>query len=172
MAYNFSKVKVLVVESTPEMLTLFESVLHMLSVPRNNLDSVLSAEQGFSMFLRKNHDIVITDWLENPDKGISLIEQIRTHKKTPNKYVPIIMTAGSGHYKRVIRSRDAGVSEYLVKPFSANDLAMRIERVIESPRNFVVSDHYTGPDRRTKNVETDFPERRLQEQEVEDLTSA
>ena len=69
---------------------------------------------------------------------------------TPNRFVPIIMTAGTGHLDNVIRARNAGISEYLVKPFSAGALADRITRVIESPREFVISDNYIGPDRRIK----------------------
>lgn len=78
------------------------------------------------------------------------------------------MTAGSGHVSRVLRSRDAGISEYLIKPFAANALAVRIERVIENPRKFVVSDSYTGPDRRIREVPYEGEERRADQPEVEE----
>lgn len=167
MAYDFAKVNVLVVESTHEMFKLFKTVLEMLDVPERNIDSAFSAEEGFDKFCRKNHDIVITDWLENPDRGIHLLKQIRTDKKVPNKFVPVIMTAGSGHLNRVLRSRDAGVSEYLVKPFAAITLATRITRVIEKPRQFVVADSYTGPDRRVRNQPFEGENRRKEKQTVE-----
>jgi len=167
MAYNFTKVDVLVVESTPEMFKLFKTVLAMLDVPSQNIDSAYSAEEGFEKFCKKNHDIVITDWLDNPDKGIELLKTIRTHKKSPNAFVPVIMTAGSSHFSRVIRSRDAGVSEYLVKPFAAESLAIRITRVIENPRDFVVSDAYTGPERRIRDVEYDGDDRRVEKQWIQ-----
>jgi two-component system, chemotaxis family, chemotaxis protein CheY len=165
MSYNFSKVNVLVVESTPEMFQLFKAVLSMLDVPEKNIDPAYSAEEGFEKFCNKNHDIIITDWLENPDKGIQLLTTIRTSEKSPNIFVPVIMTAGSSHFSRVIRSRDAGVSEYLVKPFAANSLATRITRLIEKPRDFVVSDKFTGPDRRVRSIPFDGKERRVASQE-------
>jgi two-component system chemotaxis response regulator CheY len=167
MAYNFSNVNVLVVESTPEMFKLFKTVLSMLDVPEANIDSAYSAEEGFEKFTNKNHDIVITDWLDNPDKGIELLKTIRTHEKSPNVFVPVIMTAGSSHFTRVVRSRDAGVSEYLVKPFAANSLATRLTRVIEKPRDFVVSDAYTGPERRIRNVDFEGEDRRTERQWIE-----
>ncbi len=167
MAYNFSLVNVLVVESTTEMYRLFKSVLSMLSVPEKNIHAAYSADEAFSKFKSDKHDIIITDWLDNPDSGISLIRRIRSDIKSPNKFVPVIMTAGSGHLSRVLRSRDAGVSEYLMKPFAASALATRITRVIESKRPFVVSVSYTGPDRRVREIEFVGENRRQTTMEVE-----
>ena len=166
MSYDFSKVNILVVESTSEMFKLFKMVFSALNVPVQNIHAVYSAEEGFNKFVASNHDLIITDWMENPDTGIRLVRKIRMDKKSPNQYVPIIMSAGSGHESRVIRSRDAGVSEYLVKPFSAGALAMRITRVVERPRPFVVSTNYIGPDRRVKDVDFEGEDRRVETQEV------
>lgn len=160
MSYDFSKVRVMVAESTSEMYDLFKSVLMMLGIPDRNIDSAFTSEQAFEKFQTNNYDLIITDWLENPGKGIMLTKQIRRDAKSPNQYVPIIMTAGSSAVERVIRARDAGISEYLVKPFAANSLATRITRVIENPRNFVMSDSYAGPDRRVRSVSINFQERR------------
>ncbi len=160
MAYDFSYVGVLVVESTREMYNLFKDVLRMLEVPERNIEAAFSCEEGYQKFVKKNHDLIITDWLQNPDRGVSLTKMIRTSENSPNPYVPIIMTAGSGHYSRVITSRDAGVSDYLVKPFAAADLAHRIARVIEHPRPFVICAAYAGPDRRVRVMPFDGPERR------------
>lgn len=168
MAYNFSLVNVLVVESTAEMFRLFKGVLGMLSVPEGNIHSAYSQEEGFDKFCKDRHDLVITDWLDNPDTGIELVKQIRRDNDSPNIFVPIIMTAGSGHLSRVIRSRDAGVSEYLVKPFAADSLAMRITRVIEKPRPFIVDKSYTGPDRRNKNEPFEGEDRRNEKLVMQD----
>jgi two-component system chemotaxis response regulator CheY len=167
MPYNFNSVNVLVVESTSEMYRLFKSVLSMLSVPEKNIYAAYSPDEAFLQFRKQKHDIIITDWLDNPDSGIKLIKKIRMDPASPNKFVPIIMTAGSGHLSRVLKSRDAGVSEYLMKPFPANALATRITRVIESKRPFVVSESYTGPDRRVRSVPFEGEDRRVSKLEVE-----
>jgi DNA-binding response OmpR family regulator len=167
MAYNFSKVNVLLVESTREMYRLFKDVLIMLDVPERNIDSAFSCEEAFEKFCTGNYDLIITDWLESPDKGIELIGYIRTDPNSPNQFAPVIMTAGSGHLSRVLKSRDAGVSDYLVKPFAASDLAMRVTRVIEKPRPFVISKSYVGPDRRVRNTDFDFADRRKEKPEIE-----
>ncbi len=162
MTYNFKNVRILIVESSPELFDLFRAVLKMFTVPERNVDSAYSMEEGFEKFADGNHDMVIIDWMQTPDRGIELAKQIRMSARSPNPFVPIIMTAGSGHAARVMRARDAGVSEYLVKPFTAKNLAKKIERVVEAPRQFVVSDTYVGPDRRVGRGGYQGAERRRQ----------
>lgn len=166
MSYDFKNVNVLVVESSTAMYQLIKSVLTMLSVPERNIYAAYDLEEAFAKFCQQKHDIILSDWLNNPDHGIQLTKKIRTDSSSANIYVPIIMTAGSGHYSRVIRARDAGVSEYLVKPFAANALAKRIMRVIEAPRVFVSSEAYTGPDRRVRAIEINSEDRRKTQPEV------
>ncbi len=150
MAYNFTNVRVLVVESSEQMFRLIKGVLNLFTVPESNIYAAYSVEEAFDKYRKYNHDLIIVDWLQNPDRGIKLTRIIRTDKTSPNPFVPVIMTAGSAHFPRVIKARDCGISEYLVKPFTAKSLAERITRVIERPRLFVVSDTFTGPDRRVK----------------------
>lgn len=168
MAYNFKNVRILIVESSPELFDLFRSVFRLFGVPERNVDSAYSMDEGFEKFAAGNHDLVIVDWLQTPDRGIELAKKIRMSGRSPNPFVPLIMTAGSGHENRVKRARDAGVSEYLVKPFTARTLAKKIERIVENPRPFVVSENYIGPDRRTGRVpDYSGPERRRKDAQME-----
>jgi len=166
VSYNFKNVNVLVVESSVAMYQLIKSVLNMLSVPERNIYAAYDVDEAFAKFCELKHDIILSDWLQNPDHGILLTKRIRRDQKSANVYVPIIMTAGSGHLSRVIRARDAGISEYLVKPFAANELAKRITRVIENPRVFVASDAYVGPDRRVRQMPYEGEDRRSEPPEV------
>jgi two-component system, chemotaxis family, chemotaxis protein CheY len=160
MAYDFKKVKILVVESSVPMFKLVKSVVNLFGVPESSIYSSFTVEEGFETFCRIKPDLIIVDWLQNPDRGIILTKTIRRKKDSPNIYVPIIMTAGSGHLQRVLKARDAGISEYLVKPFSAKSLADRISRVIEKPKPFAMSENYVGPDRRVRNESYTGEERR------------
>lgn len=160
MPYNFQKVKILIVESSPALSELLNSALCAFTVPKQNIYSASTMQDGFSKFCLMNHDLVLTDWLKEPDSGIQLTRLIRSHEDSPNRFVPIIMTAGSGHRRSVLAARDAGVSEYLVMPFKARELARKITRAIEFPRPFVASTSYTGPDRRIETRPHEGPERR------------
>ncbi|HYD18103.1 MAG TPA: response regulator [Patescibacteria group bacterium] len=162
MAYDFSDVKVLVVETSPPLFDLVKGVLTFFTVPESSIHSAFGVEEAYAKFAAENHDLLIVDWLENPDRGLTLTKRLRSDSTCPNPFVPILMTAGSGHQNRVIKARDAGVSDYLVKPFTARALALKIENIVEHPRSFVLAETYTGPDRRRKNVKIDFPDRRAE----------
>lgn len=138
----------LVVEDNQPMLDITKTLLVTLGVGR-----VLAArdgEQGFRIFNETNPDIILADWMMKPMDGISLTRRIRTDAKSPNPYVPIILMTGFSEKRRVLQARDAGVTEFLVKPFTARDLYKRIAQIIERPRQFVKSEDFFGPDRRRK----------------------
>jgi CheY-like chemotaxis protein len=152
MAFQFDRLSVLIVEDTLPMQKLVASVLETLGVGR--ILSANDGEEGFKVFCNGNPDIVITDWHMLPVSGIDMVNQIRKSQKSPNKTVPIIMMTGYSAMPRVSQARDSGTTEFLVKPFSANDLAKRIAHVINKPRDFIETPDYFGPDRRRKASET------------------
>jgi DNA-binding response OmpR family regulator len=71
------------------------------------------------------------------------------------------MLTGHSEKRRVVAARDAGVTEFLVKPLSARALYERIVNVVVNPRPFVRTKTYFGPDRR-RNLNPSYvgPERR------------
>lgn len=151
MGFNFEKLSILVVEDTVPMQKLVVSVLDTLGV--GTMLSADDGEEGFALFCDANPDIVVTDWHMSPMSGIEMVSKIRNAEESPNKTVPIIMMTGFSALPRVSSARDTGVTEFLVKPFSANDLARRIAYVINQPRDFISAPHYFGPDRRRRNID-------------------
>lgn len=133
------------------MQKLVVSVLETLGVGR--ILKVADGAEAFRVFCAENPDIVISDWHMTPVSGIELVKEIRKNPKSPNRTVPIIMMTGFGALPRVAEARDSGVTEFLVKPFSANDLARRIAYVINKPRDFIETPDYFGPDRRRRVIE-------------------
>lgn len=105
----------------------------------------MSAMKAFSP------DIIITELDMQPIGGIDFTKLIRTGKESPNKYVPIIMVTAHSDYGTVIRARDAGITEFVVKPISAKSLLRHVVETIEHPRDFVETENYFGPDRRRRN---------------------
>ncbi len=148
MAYKFETLKILIVEDNRPMLDLTRSILQTFGV--GIIYTATDGEKGFELFCQNNPDMVIADWMMQPCDGISLTRRIRNDKRSPNAYVPIILMTGFSEKRRVIAARDAGVTEFLVKPFNARDLYRRIVQVIEKPRKFVRSEDFFGPDRRRK----------------------
>lgn len=160
MPYQFQNISVLVCEDNFPMLELVKSILQTFGI--GQIYIARNGDDGFEKFCKHNPDIVIADWMMSPIDGISMTEMIRRDTRSPNPLVPVILVAGFSEKKRVIKARDTGVHEFLVKPFNARDLYRRIEKIIEKPRSFIRSDDFFGPDRRRfrKNNSYGGPKRR------------
>jgi len=162
MAYRFEKLSVLIVEDTVPMRKLVTSVLETLGV--GTILTAQDGQSGFRKFCNENPDIVIADWHMDPVNGLDLVDMIRNNVNSPNRMVPIIIMTGYSALARVAKARDTGTTEFLVKPFSANDLARRIAYVINKPRDFVDCNDYFGPDRRRRIIdEYKGPKRRRED---------
>lgn len=148
MSYQMHRISVLVVEDNLPMLEITKSLLLAFGV--GQVVGAHNGENGFERFREINPDIVIADWMMKPMDGISFTRKIRNDPHSPNQFVPIILMTGFSERRRVLQARDAGVTEFLVKPFNARDLYKRIAQIIERPRQFVRSEDFFGPDRRRK----------------------
>lgn len=151
MAYQLNNISVLVIEDNQPMLDLTRSLLETFGVGR--VLTAKNGEEGFKVFCKENPDVVVADWMMRPMDGISVTRRIRNDPGSPNQFVPVILMTGFSEKRRVVQARDAGVTEFLVKPFNARDLYRRIAQIIERPRQYVRSEDFFGPDRRRKATE-------------------
>lgn len=159
MAYQFHNVSILIVEDNLPMLNLVKSILQTFGVTK--IYGAKNGEEGFDKFCKNNPDIVISDWMMAPMDGIKLTQMIRQNPKSPNPLVPIILITGYSEKRRVIKARDVGITEFMVKPFNARDLYRRLVQIIEKPRQFVRTENFFGPDRRRSRTESyNGPKRR------------
>lgn len=150
MSFQFEKLRVLVVEDTVPMRKIIVAVLGAIGVSK--ITQAGNGEQAYQKFKNSPIDLIITDWLMEPMDGIELTKKIRMGDDSPNRFVPIVMITGYSAMKRVQDARDAGVTEFLVKPFTAHDIGKRIAYTINKPRDFIECPSYFGPDRRRVTV--------------------
>ncbi|MBA5761650.1 response regulator [Vibrio sp. 404] len=80
---------------------------------------------------RKAVDIIISDWKMPKMDGLALLKHVRESKS--HKNVPFIMLTGNLQQSDVVEAIEAGVSEYLVKPFSRVTLGERVHKAFFSP---------------------------------------
>jgi two-component system chemotaxis response regulator CheY len=158
MRYKFQNISVLVIESSAAMLTLAKDVLTTFGVKQ--IYSAFDIQKGFDIYRRERPDLVITDWLGDTNAGLSLIKQLRTDNRSHDPFIPVILMSGFTHEGRVLAARDAGISEFLVKPYTASSLYRKIEDLVEKPKPFVKTSTFMGPDRRHKAKPTEGSERR------------
>jgi len=148
VTYKFEQVKILVVDDMNPMLSIVKSVLSIFGF--RTIFLAENGEEAFEIICKENPDLIITDWMMKPMNGLELVKKIRTDKRVPNPYLPILMMTGYSSRLRVENARDIGVTEFLVKPFSAQDLYTRVANIIEKPRQFVDTGNFFGPDRRRR----------------------
>jgi CheY-like chemotaxis protein len=112
-------------------------------------------------------DIVMTDLAMQPLDGLDFVRKLRNSRESPKPTAPVIMITGHSTQRRVTEARDAGVKEFLSKPVTVRGVLERIARVVESPRAFVRSDDYFGPDRRRRaDPSYSGPRRRTADHEI------
>lgn len=160
MPLKLERLSTLIVEDTEPMRNLVAAVLMRFGVGK--ILQAANGNEAFGIFCEHKPDIVITDWHMPAADGLDLVTKIRRAHDSPNRMAPVIMLTGYSAEQRIIASRDAGVTEFLTKPFRAEDLALRILHVIRTPRNFILNATYFGPDRRRrKDTSYSGPRRRI-----------
>ncbi|WP_341705121.1 response regulator [Ferrovibrio sp.] len=147
MTYKLNNVAVLAVDSNHNHMQLIKEVLRPLGV--NRIAEAMNAKDALSYLENNVVDIIFTEWhMDGEMDGIGFVEWVRKNPASKNVFVPIVMVTAQSEEWKVMKARDCGITEFLVKPFSAKTMARRITMVIENPRQFVRSDDFFGPDRR------------------------
>ncbi len=159
MRVDYAKLRFIVIDDNPFMRRVLKALLHGFGARE-----VLEAEDGaagLEAFMTYAPDVVILDWEMPILDGLEVTRMIRQPTTSVNPFVPIIMITGHSEKRRVIMARDAGVTEFLVKPISSKSLYDRVLAVVAFPRPFVKTKSYFGPDRR-RGVNPNYtgPERR------------
>jgi two-component system, chemotaxis family, chemotaxis protein CheY len=148
---------VLVVDAQPNMAALVATMLRALG--RRDIREISDGRLARFELSRRPFDLVILDDSAGID-AVELVRQLRADANNANRHVPVIMTAAAPDAARITAARDAGVTEFLRKPFAATHLKARLDSLEASPRSFIDATAYAGPDRRRRSVTVGSVERR------------
>jgi two-component system chemotaxis response regulator CheY len=152
LASRLAKVEVLICDPDDYIAVTLRDVLRHIGFER--ITFARDGNAALDILKKKEIDLLITDWNMNPMDGIRLVHYLRSSPDSPNPYMPIIMLTGKAERRDVEVARDVGVTEFVVKPFSAKTLYERLVLVIENPRSFIIASNFRGPQRRRR---TDIP---------------
>ncbi len=112
--------KVLVVDDSGTMRKIITRSLN--AVGFNDVVEAADGNEGLAAFQQDSFQLVMTDWNMPNKSGLELTRDIRA---TGSK-VPILMVTTEGEKTRVIEAIQAGISGYLIKPFSADALREKL----------------------------------------------
>jgi two-component system chemotaxis response regulator CheY len=114
--------KVLVVDDSGTMRKIIVRQLN--SVGFNDVVEAADGIEGLKAFQQDAFRLVLTDWNMPNKSGIEMTTEIRATGAT----VPIVMVTTEGEKTRVVEAIKAGITDYLVKPFSAEVLKEKLSR--------------------------------------------
>ncbi|MCA3379677.1 MAG: response regulator, partial [Roseomonas sp.] len=94
----------------------------------NNVDEAVDGQEALAKLRAGNFGLVISDWNMAPMTGLDLLKEVRADQRLKN--MPFIMITAESKTENVVAAKQAGVSNYIVKPFNAETLREKIEKVL------------------------------------------
>ncbi len=119
---------ILIVDDYKTMLRIIRNLLKQLGFA--NVEDASDGSQALQKLRDKDFKLVISDWNMEPMSGLQLLQEVRADAKL--KEIPFIMITAESKSENVIAAKQAGVNNYIVKPFNAATLKQKLSSVIGS----------------------------------------
>lgn len=121
--------KILIVDDSGTMRAILKRSLLELGVKMDDITTAANGEAGLEAFKEGTFDVVMTDWHMPRMDGLELLKAIRAIDQD----VPVIMVTTQGEEKHVQEANDAKATGFIVKPFSVETLASKLEKWVGTP---------------------------------------
>jgi two-component system chemotaxis response regulator CheY len=126
MVIDLDEFKILAVDDYKTMLRIIGNLLKQLGF--KNIDIALDGTEALRCLNRQPYDLIISDWNMEPMSGMELLVAVRADKRFSK--IPFIMITAESRTENVIAAKQAGVSNYIVKPFNAETLKLKLMSVL------------------------------------------
>jgi two-component system chemotaxis response regulator CheY len=127
MAVDLS-MPILVVDDYNTMIRIIRNLLRQLGF--EDIDDANDGTAALAKMRDKKYGLVISDWNMEPMTGYELLKQVRSDRDL--YATPFIMVTAESKTENVIAAKQAGVNNYIVKPFNADTLKTKIDAVFPS----------------------------------------
>ncbi len=119
--------KILIVDDFSTMRRIIKNLLRDLGY--NNTQEADDGKTGLPMLQTGNFDFLITDWNMPGMTGIELLKAVRADEKLAG--LPVLMVTAEAKKDQIVEAAQAGVNGYIVKPFTAQTLKEKIDKIFE-----------------------------------------
>ena len=126
MAGVDKNIPVLIVDDYKTMLRIIRNLLKQLGF--GNVDEATDGSAALQKLRDKDFSLIISDWNMEPMSGLQLLKEVRADMKL--KELPFIMITAESKSENVVAAKEAGVSNYIVKPFNAATLKGKLTTVL------------------------------------------
>lgn len=145
---NFSKVRALIVDSDQFAVEILSQIMEGFGLPP--VVSEDAGEAAKATLADGKFDLLICEAMLRDMQGAELVRWVRAQANPRVRYMPIVMLTGHTQIGNVETGRDSGVNVVIKKPVSPTVLFDRLVWSANSPRPFIETETYVGPDRRFK----------------------
>ncbi|MEJ0067688.1 MAG: response regulator [Pseudomonadota bacterium] len=123
---SFDKaMSILIVDDYKTMLRIIRNLLKQLGF--DNVDEASDGATALQRLREKEFGLVISDWNMEPMTGLQLLKEVRSDAKLA--HIPFVMVTAESKTENVIAAKEAGVTNYIVKPFNAETLKQKLTAV-------------------------------------------
>ncbi|VAX18886.1 Chemotaxis regulator - transmits chemoreceptor signals to flagellar motor components CheY [hydrothermal vent metagenome] len=119
--------RVLVVDDFATMRKIEKNILGQLGI--KNVDEADDGTTALPKVQQNQYDIILLDWNMPQMSGLELLKAIRADPNTKN--VPIVMVTAEALKDNIVAAAQAGVNDYIVKPFTAAVLEEKLVKVLK-----------------------------------------
>ena len=118
---------VLIVDDYKTMLRIIRNLLKQIDFC--NVEEASDGAEALTRLRAGRFGLVISDWNMTPVSGLDLLQAVRADAQL--RALPFIMITAESKTENVVAAKQAGVSNYIVKPFNAETLREKIEMVLD-----------------------------------------
>lgn len=141
--------KVLIVDPQPASAKLLAELLRNMSRGGQHWQAP-STRKGLAAVAQVEPQLIFVELASGDVDGLEFTRKLR-RSELASRQAPVIMVTATATAGAILKARDAGVHEFLRKPYTAKDLLRRLEAVCLRPRDWIEAVSYIGPDRRRFN---------------------
>ncbi len=117
---------VLVIDDYKTMVRIVRNLMQQLGFM--NIDDAPDGVRALEMIRSKTYGLVLSDWNMQPMSGFELLKAVRADERTKN--LPFVMVTAEAKVENVVAARQAGVNNYIIKPFTLAVLKQKLTSVL------------------------------------------
>ena len=119
--------KILVVDDMVTMRRIVKNILKQLGFA--NVEEAENGQEALQKLQTDRYGFVVSDWNMPVMTGIDMLRAIRADEKL--KTTPVLMVTAEAQQSNLVEAVQAGVSNYIVKPFTAETLQEKIAKIFK-----------------------------------------
>ena len=123
------QLKFLVVDDFSTMRRIVKNLLHDLGY--KNVEEADDGSTALPMLKAGDFDFIITDWNMPTLPGLALLKAVRSDPKLAK--LPVLMVTAEAKREQIVEAAQAGVSGYIIKPFTAQTLSEKLAKILGQP---------------------------------------